>query len=113
MKLPPNRVEKRNGQQEGYQAMCELCKSAFGGCGVGDGINLRVNVLAEIVPDVLWHFEEDFYHFRVELSAGATADLGPRCRERLRRTIGTVRADRIQSIGDGKDSRSKRNFIAL
>src|ERR1700691_534229 len=77
---------------------------ALGPCGICYPVRLTVYFLTQIFPNIVRHFEKHSHHFRIKLPPGPLQDFGTRRLQRLLRTIGTIRGDCIESIGDRKDA---------
>src|SRR6267154_120886 len=72
--------------------------------GVGEAMDLLVNTFSQIVPNMLRHFKKGIHDLRIELAAGPALDLVTRSGKRLGGPVGTVRRDRIQSVGNREDA---------
>src|SRR6266850_8525865 len=83
-------------------------------------INLRVGeaallgaILAEFVPDVVGHAEENFDDARIELATGPCCDFFAGGLVALPGTIGAIGSDGVERVGDGEDAGAERNFFGL
>src|SRR4029077_11226736 len=90
---------------------CDL-RSALGAGSVGgEVVDLRVDFLAQVLPDVVGHGEKDFHNFGIELAPRPALDLLPSRGQRLCRTVGPIRSDGVQRVGDREDSGSQGNLF--
>src|SRR5450755_1193763 len=85
----------------------------LGGSGIREALHLGVNLFAQVRPDTLIHFEENFDDVGIELPSRPEFDLVTSCRQRLCRAIRPVRSNGIERIRHGEHSRSQRNLLAL
>src|ERR1700722_5072333 len=90
-----------------------MSDSAPGPCGIRHPVDLRVNFLAQILPDILRHFEKDSYHVGIELPTGPIVDLFLGRLKCLLGPVNPIRSDGVERIGDGEDARSEGNLLSL
>src|SRR5271155_4462205 len=67
-----------------------------------------VDISAQILPDIVRHFEEYFDDLRIELASRPEFDLLARRVKRLCGTIGPVSRDGVERVGDRKHARAQR-----
>ena len=72
----------------------------FGGCGVSETLNLAINFLTQIGPDLFVHLEEDFNYFGIELLSLPAVDFGASRGQGLRGPVRSIGSDSVESIGD-------------
>src|SRR5215831_17560725 len=109
-KIPKGSVFERTPVQVNIAGTgWSLGSLSAGGCTTG----LAFDFAAQILPNVVWHLEEDFDNFRIELASRPAQDFRFRRLERLGRTIRAIRGDGIQRVGNRKDARPEGDFPAL
>src|SRR5438128_5126297 len=91
----------------------DLLRGTLAAGGVGKTVDLRIDFLAQIFPDVIRHTHESCNHFRIKLATRPFFDLFTSGRQWLRGAIRAIRHNGIQSVGHGKHSGAKRNLIAF
>src|ERR1035437_10784788 len=94
-KLPPLRADLGLGPRGGYP------------------VDLGVNFVAQILPNIFRHFEKHFHHFGIKLLSGPLVDLDFGSVQRLLRPVNPVGGDRIQRVGDGEDASPEGNLFSL
>src|SRR2546422_10616508 len=76
-------------------------------------VNLSVDFLAQIAPDIFIHGDESSYYLRVELTPGPALNFFPRRLYRLRRAIRAIGRDCVERVGYRKHPGAERNFLAF
>src|ERR1051326_902422 len=107
-----NAREMRNGERR------LRCPAGAGGKhsnllhGICEMVDLRVDLLAQVFPDRVWHIEEHAHNIRIELPPGEAFHFFTGHLNALRRAIRTIGSDGIERICNGEDTRAQRDRLA-
>src|SRR5882762_11811768 len=75
-------------------------------------VNLIVNLPAQIVPDMVGHSQESGHHVGIKLAPGEALDFLLGGLQTLLGTVGAIRGDGIERVGNGEDTGAQGNFLA-
>src|SRR6478609_4156723 len=76
-------------------------------------VNLILNLVAQVIPNVVWHLEKHLYYFGIKLAPSPFRNFLTRSAQRLLWSINSIGGDGIQRIGDREDASPKGNFFTF